>query len=481
MISGKSVLVLDDEALLRKGLCRFLEDQGAETWPAASLDEARNLLAGQSFDYALLDINLPDGNSLDLFAEPGFPETTIVVVMTGQGGIASAIKAIKAGARDYLSKPVEPEALPHLFQRLAREDSRQRIDQFQREDKSRQHSSLFLGRRLEAIQHQLDKILKADQRLANALPPVLIEGETGTGKSTLARWLHQNGPRAAADFIEINCSTLPESMAESELFGHEKGAFTDARSERMGLFEAASGGTLFLDEIASLPLALQAKVLTAIEDRRIRRLGGNRYREIDVRLITASLVPLRDLVQQGNFREDLFHRLHLLTLQIPPLREFPEDLPELADHILLGLRKRYHQPGLQLTPTAKQHLLAYSWPGNVRELMHELEREIVFADDHRIELANLPDAPAAASQPDAPAPESVPRQEAAAHPAPDGRQPILNPLWQLPDQPFDFEKELHHLTLEVIRQALRTEKDNVSAAARRLGVPRDFIRYRIKS
>lgn len=460
MIAGKSVLLLDDETLLRKGLCSYLEQQGAETWPAGSLAEARNLLADQQFDFALLDIHLPDGNSLDLFDDPGFDRTTVVVVMTGQGGVATAIKAIKAGAHDYLSKPVEPEAIPLLFHRLSRERSRQRIDQFQREARSRLGSSLFIGQRLDAVQQQLDKILKADQRLGTALPPVLIEGETGTGKSTLARWLHQNGPRANEAFIEINCSTLPESMAESELFGHQKGAFTDARSERMGLLEAASGGSLFLDEIASLPLNLQAKVLTAIEDRRIRRLGANRSREVDVRLITASIVPLRQLVEQGKFREDLFHRLNLLTLRIPPLREFPADLPQLAGHILDSLRKRYLQPEIQLSKKARQRLLTYSWPGNVRELMHELERELVFADDHHIHLHNL-------------------KSTAEIPPERPDSSSLLNPLFELPESGFRFEEALNDLTQKVIHSALQAENNNVSAAARRLGVPRDFIRYRL--
>ena len=462
MLAGKQILVLEDETLLRKGLCRFLEeDQRAETFAAGSLEEARNLLGSIHPDFALLDIHLPDGNSLDLLKDPGFPETTVVVVMTAQGGIATAIDAIKRGARDYLSKPVEPEALPVLFQRLEKESSRRRIDQYREEKRASLHKGLFVGKRLEAIRGQLDKILQADRRLQTNLPPVLIEGETGTGKSTLARWLHQNGPRGGEALIEINCSTLPESLAESELFGHEKGAFTDARQERMGLFEAAAGGTLFLDEIASLPLSLQAKVLTAIEDKQIRRLGGNRSRPIDVRLVTASLLPLRELVAEGRFREDLYHRLNLLPLGLPPLREYPGDLPDLADHVLADLRRRYQQPDLVLTDRARERLLRYHWPGNVRELMHELERSLIFSDSGRIELDHLP------------GPSSSPSTEAAA---PD----LLNPAWRLPASGFRFEDELHRLTETVLHRALESENGNISAAARRLGVSRDFLRYRLQ-
>jgi len=462
MLDGKQILILEDESLLRKGLCRFLEeDQGADCFPATSLTEARNLLAEFQPDFALLDIHLPDGNSLDLFEEPGFPETTVVVVMTAQGGIATAIDAIKRGAKDYLSKPVEPEALPMLFHRLARESSRERIDQFTKEKEASLQKGLFVGERLRAIENQLEKILKADRRLQSNLPPVLIEGETGTGKSTIARWLHRNGPRAKEELIEINCSTLPESLAESELFGHEKGAFTDARKDRMGLFEAAAGGTLFLDEIASLPFSLQAKVLTAIEDKQIRRLGGNRSRPVDVRLITASLLPLADLVAEGRFREDLYHRLNLLNLHIPPLREYPADLPDLADHILAELRKRYQQPELRLSPTAHEQLLQYDWPGNIRELMHELERSLIFSESGELDLAHLPNLSAPGSS--------------AANPS-----TLLNPAWVLPEDGFQFEEELERLTAAVLHLALDAEKGNVSSAARRLGVSRDFLRYRLR-
>lgn len=462
MLKGRQILLLEDETLLRKSLLAYLESAGAIVFPAATIAEAIRVRDSSELDFALLDINLPDGNGLDLLDQPGFSSNTRVVIMTAEGGIRTAIEAVKRGAGDYLSKPFEPEELPMIFSRLERESAQVRKEEFERESRTDPAKSLFMGQRLEAIQSQLDRILAADRRLGSALPPVLIEGETGTGKSTLARWLHANGPRHNAPLIEINCSSLPETLAESELFGHERGAFTDARKERIGLFEAADGGSLFLDEIASLSPNIQAKILTAIEDRHIRRLGGNASRPVDVRLIAASLHPLGRLVSEGSFREDLYHRLNLLHLHIPSLREFPDDIPPLARHILEGLRRRYRLPDVTISSEGMERLMACQWPGNVRELMHELERAIIFNDSNSLALDHLgpiPDGPVHSKGP------------------PD----LLNPRWQVPVNGFNFEEALKKLTTEVIQNALEQEEGNISAAARRLGVPRDFIRYRIQS
>ena len=218
----------------------------------------------------------------------------------------------------------------------------------------------------------------------------MIEGETGTGKTSIARWLHHHGPRAAGPLVEVNCPALPESLAESELFGHERGAFTDAKSARMGLFEAAKGGTLFLDELASLSLGLQAKVLKAIEDRRIRRLGGNREIDVDVRIIAASNRDLGQAVEAGEFRDDLHHRLSLFRLKIPPLRDRGDDILTLAEHLLTQLCQRHRVAPKAISPSGRARLLGHAWHGNVRELSHELERTIVFEDGDEWEFAALP-------------------------------------------------------------------------------------------
>jgi DNA-binding NtrC family response regulator len=459
MLNSKQILLLEDETLLRKSLGRLLENLGAEVYTAKNLAEARSVMTGVELDFALLDIHLPDGHSIELMQNPGFSATTAVVVMTAESSVKGAVDAIRAGARDYLSKPFDPDELPMVLMRAAREQARLRRDEFERESRRSPDASLFMGKRLHAIRRQLDKILEADARIRGTLPPVLIEGETGTGKSTIARWLHENGPRSDAPLIEINCSTLPESLAEAELFGHEKGAFTDARKERIGLFEAADGGTLFLDEISSLAPALQAKVLTAIEDHRIRRVGGNTLRQLNVRLVAASLYPLKSLVEKGEFREDLYHRLNLLHISLPALRRFPDDLPELAEHLMEHLRRRYRQPNASLSTLGKERLLNYNWPGNIRELQHELERHLIFSEDGRLDLEHL-----ACPQ----TPESV------------GSTALLNPLWSIPKEGYLFEEELHQLTKSVLQRALSEENGNVSAAARRLGVSRDFVRYRLE-
>lgn len=460
MLTNRQILLLEDEFLLRTSLAQYLESNGALVYAVETIEEARRIVETSELDFALIDINLPDGNGLDLLENPGFPDTTKVVVMTAEGGIRTAIEAMKRGASDYLSKPFTPEELPMVFSRISRENATRRKEEYERQAQSTSSQHLFTGRRLEAVQGQLDKILRADRRLGENLPPVLIEGETGTGKSTLARWLHQKGPRSDAPLIEINCSTLPESLAESELFGHQRGAFTDARKERIGLFEAAHGGSLFLDEIASLSLSLQAKVLTAIEDGRIRRIGGNTERRIDARLIAASLHPLDKLVRENHFREDLYHRLNLLRIRIPPLREFPEDLPALAGHVLDNLKKRYRLPQAVISEEGLQRITACQWPGNVRELIHEIERALIFAEEGPLEFAHLQDSHD--PQPVRPDPRS-----------------LRNPFWKLPESGFQFEEALRTLTRDVITEALRLEDGNISAAARRLGVPRDFVRYRL--
>ncbi len=461
MLRDRQILVLEDEVLLRKSICAYLEQKGAETFPAGNLEQAREVLSSTELDFALMDINLPDGISLDLLGDPILSENTKIVVMTADGGIRTAIEAIQKGASDYLSKPFDVEELPLVFARIARESANSRIREFEHKKQIDPEDSLFTGKRMERVRQQIEKILMADRRLETNLPPILIEGETGTGKSTIARWIHENGPRNNAPLIEVNCSTLPESLAESELFGHEKGAFTDARKERIGLFEAADGGSLFLDEISSLSIGLQAKVLTAIEDGRIRRVGGNSPKTVDVRLITASLHPLADLVKEGSFREDLYHRLNLLHLRIPSLREYPDDLPGLVQRLLSGLKKRYRLEDVSIPTECLANIKLYAWPGNVRELIHELERSLIFNESGHLTFEHL--------------------LGESPEPVPDNSVSLLNPRFTIPEQGFQFEEALKSLTQSVIDEALRQENGNVSAAARRLGVPRDFIRYRMDS
>jgi DNA-binding NtrC family response regulator len=333
--AGLNLLVVEDDLMLRKRLVAQFERLHAEVTAAEHVQAARQALAAKAFDFALLDVNLPDGLGTDLLRDKSFPSHTGVVIITAHGGVTGAVEAMRLGALDYLMKPFEPEQVLLALERARALRQAARLEEHRRDDQDRQF--LFFGASLAALQSQLEKILAADQRMQGPLPPILIQGETGTGKTTLARWIHQRGPRAACPLVEVNCSTLPEALAESELFGHERGAFTDARTSRIGLFEAANGGTLFLDELPSLSLPLQAKVLVAIEDHTVRRVGANRAISVDVRVIAAANQNLKDCVAQGRFREDLLHRLDLYRLTVPPLRQRGEDLFEFAELLVRRL------------------------------------------------------------------------------------------------------------------------------------------------
>lgn len=453
-LSGLSFLILEDEPLLRKQAAAYLERLGADVTTADTIDRARRLIEDLSFDYALLDVNLPDGLGTDLLKEKVFPSNTGVVIMTAEGGVNGAIEAMKLGALDYLSKPFDLAELPLLIARARRSKQDLRIEEHKRTDTEK--NLFFFGSALAEMQTQLEKILASDRRLQESLPPVLIEGETGVGKTTIARWIHHSGPRSAAPLVEVNCSALPETLAESELFGHERGAFTDARTARIGLFEAADGGTLFLDEIPSLSPALQSKVLTAIEDRKIRRVGGNKPIAVDARIIAATNRHLPTLIQEGKFREDLYHRLDLFHIAIPPLRQRGDDLLKLGDLLLEQLCRR-HRIAKKIGSVGRKNLLQYSWPGNVRELAHELERAIVFEDEEELSF------------------ESLTRRTPTKSPGAQNSNDWFNEGYIFPPEGFSLEGAI----MRMIHHALKQSKENVSGAARLLGVSRDYLRYRL--
>lgn len=462
------ILLLEDDAILRRRLGAFLRGQSAEVSEAGTLAEARRLLGGLRFDFALVDLHLPDGEALELLREGLFSENTIVVVMTAFGGVKQAVEAMRLGACDYLAKPFEAEELPLVFLR-----SRQRRTSVRREEHRIREAggidtgSLVFGPALQPLREQLDRVLVAENRMAGTPPPILIEGETGTGKSALARWIHGQGPRSSDVFLSLNCAAMPEPLAEAELFGHERGAFTDAKTARMGLFEAADGGTLFLDEIGALSPALQAKLLTAVEEGCIRRVGASKTVEVDVRLLAASNRPLASLVREGGFREDLYHRIHLIHLTIPPLRERGSDIVSLARHFLEKISRRHRLAGLEITASGESRLRGYPWPGNVRELAHEIERAVIFAPGPNLQFEHLA--------------RLRPEQEIqTSHPAEGAVENKLhwrNPAWRLPEAGFTLES----IERELIAEALRETGGNVSGAARRLGVTREYLRYRIEN
>lgn len=470
-LAGLSILVLDDEPLVRRGLVAQLERFGADVQAAENLRGARQLAEEQGFDFALLDVNLPDGLGTDLLKDGTFPPDTGLIVMTAEGGVAGAVDAMKAGALEYLTKPFEPAALAHVMTRARQTRQTARLEEHKRQDAPEQN--LYFGSALVGIESALQKILAADRRLhgsGSPPPPVLISGETGTGKTMLARWLHQAGPRAAAPLVEANCAAIPESLAESELFGHEKGAFTDARSTRQGLFEAAHSGTLFLDELSSLSLSLQAKLLTTLESGRIRRVGATKDLPLDVRVIAAANTDLRQAVADGRFRADLFHRLDLFRLPLPPLRERTQDLIGLSQALLARLTRRHRLRPKKLSAVGQRRLLAYAWPGNVRELAHELERALVFEESDEIELVQLMGAGVSIPGPtfETQGPDNP------AHP-PSSDPPWFNPAFQFSESGFQLENAILYL----VNLAMNQANGNISGAARLLGVTRDYLRYRL--
>ena len=453
-LAGLDILLVEDDVMLRKRLLAQLERLGAEVTAAETLQAARQFLATLDFDFALLDVNLPDGFGSDLLKQRTFGPGTGVIVMTAHGGVAGAVEAMRLGALDYLVKPFEAEEVPLVIERARRARQTTRVEEHRRDATAKE--AIYFGSALATLEGHLEKILAADQRVRGPLPPVLIQGETGTGKTTLARWLHQRGPRAAQELVEVNCSALPETLAESELFGHERGAFTDARTARMGLFEAADGGTLFLDELPSLSLPLQAKVLTALEDHQIRRVGGNKAIPVDARVIAAANRDLKELVARGLFREDLYHRLDLYRIVIPPLRERGEDISKLAALFAERICRKHRLPLQAISEVGQRRLRAWAWPGNVRELAHELERSIVFGEEAELSFAHLTgngDAPATV-------PEAL---------------DWLNPAFRFPPEGFTLDEAINRL----VHLALEQSQGNISAAGRLLGVPHDFIRYRL--
>src|SRR4051795_1213088 len=450
--SGGTVLIVDDERTLARAVKAFLAEAGYEAEVAGDAEQALALLETLRPDVVFTDVRLPGMSGIDLLRrirefDPAIP----VIIMTAYGTIEGAVEAVKLGAFDYMKKPVDLEELKLLADR-ARENAmlRQELSYYRRRAANEVPLTGLLGQSASilAVMDQVRQVAELDET-----PPVLITGETGTGKGLVARSLHQLSRRAGKPFIDVNCTALPANLMEAELFGHERGAFTDAKESKLGLFEAAEGGFIFLDEVGDLELSLQGKLLRAIEERTVRRVGGIRDRRIDVRILAATNRNLERQVQNNAFRGDLYFRLAVILLHLPPLRERGDDALILAEHFLQRFSAKYGKDVRRIDDRAKEALLAYPWPGNIRELSHLMERAVLWSRDSTLAVEQL-------ALPAFSPPESEPARAADATGMTGG--------------------DLSQWERSMIERAMREAGGNQTKAAQRLGITRDTLRYRLK-
>jgi two-component system response regulator AtoC len=384
----RRILVVDDEENIRLVLRTLLKKHGFEVEVADSGEAALALLEAFDPDVILTDVRMPRMGGLDLLATlKAKQHPATVIVMSAYGNVDLAIEAMKAGAYDYVSKPFKPDEIVLVLRKAEERETLRRENRALREQiqKDNQFESIL------AKSKEMLDIFRTISKIADFKTTVLITGESGTGKELVARAIHARSGRRSAPFVAINCGAIPENLLESELFGHKRGAFTDATSDRRGLFEEAHEGTLFLDEIGELPLNLQVKLLRVVQEERIRRLGDTRDVEIDVRLIAATHRDLAADVKAGRFREDLFYRINVLLIHIPPLRNRREDVSLLIDHFITRNNARLGTRIRGVSNEARKLLLEYAWPGNVRELENTIERAMVLAESDLLEVGDLPD------------------------------------------------------------------------------------------
>ncbi|MEM1203886.1 MAG: sigma-54 dependent transcriptional regulator [Acidobacteriota bacterium] len=372
------ILVVEDRDSLRRLMCAALEGEGFAVTPAASVGEARDQVGSRSFDLALTDLKLPDGSGIDVLRTLRRHQREVpVVVLTAYGSVSMAVEAMKLGAVDFLEKPVELDDLFELVRSLVTQG--EDIAVFQPPG----DAPAIVGRH-----PRLRAALRLLRKVAPTQSTVLLTGESGTGKELFARALHALSPRSTGPFVAVNCAAIPETLMETELFGHEKGAFTGAAQRRSGRFEQANGGTLFLDEIGELELQVQGKVLRVLEERVFDRVGGSRSVRTDVRIVAATNRDLAAMSRRGTFRQDLYYRLDVFPIELPPLRERASDIPDLARHLTVRLADRLGRRPADLGPAVLDRLASEPWPGNVRQLANLLERALILCED-ALELDDL--------------------------------------------------------------------------------------------
>jgi two-component system NtrC family response regulator len=443
------VLIVDDEASQREILSGYLKKKKHSVHQASSVQEAIVKVRSQHFDLVLTDYKMPGKTGFDLLQEIKKIDTeAVVVLMTAFGTIEGAVEAMRAGAYDYLGKPIELDEIDLLIQRL--QERRQLIS----ENRSlrQQLVEKFAFTEIVSQSAQMQEVLSTASRVAQTNAPVLIRGESGTGKELIARAIHFNSARSGKPFIAVNCAALNDNLLESELFGHEKGAFTGAEKQRRGRFELADGGTIFLDEIGDISPATQVRLLRVLQEQQFERVGGSETISVDVRVVAATNKNLETAIAEGKFREDLFYRLNVVSVEIPGLRYRREDISLLLDHFLLRFAKEHKRKKLTYSKEAWEQLIRYDFPGNVRELENIVQRSVIFSRGEMITTDDLPVVVRGASQ------ENRQKKEDTG----------------------SFPEQIEKLEKDLIFEALRVNGNNQSKAAELLGLSERNLRYRLK-
>ena len=447
------ILVVDDEHLIRWSLEQNLKKQGYEVVVAPSGEDAMRLAREEQPDLVLLDIQLPGMSGIEVLERlKEYDEELVIIMVTAQSGLDTAVNAMRLGAYDYVSKPFNLDELTIIIRKaLETSDLKREVARLRSETKKTFPPNIIgNSRHMKYLMEVLDKVARSEAST------VLVQGESGTGKELVAKWIHYSSSRAEKPFIAINCAAVPATLLESELFGHEKGAFTDAKTTKKGLFELADGGTVFLDEIGDMEMGMQAKLLRFLEDRTFRRIGGGRVFTVDVRIISATNKDLQKSIEDKTFRNDLYYRLQVIPIFLPALRERREDILSLATHFIEMYNRDFNKKVQGIAPMAERMMLDYGWPGNVRELKNVIERAIILGNDETLLLEHLP-------------------LEIAAKATSEGGGAPMS-VFRLPPEGVDIEE----VEKELIRQALDSAEWNQSKAAKKLNLGIDAFRYRMK-
>jgi len=446
------ILVVDDEHLIRWSLEQNLKKQGYEVVSAGNGEDALRIAREEQPDLMLLDIQLPGISGLEVLEKIKEQDEEIIVIMvTAHGALETAVHAMRLGAYDYINKPFNLDEMAIVIRKaLETSDLRREVQRLRGEQAKKFGSPDIIGtsRHMKNVLDMMEKVAKSDAST------VLVQGESGTGKELVAKWIHYKSARAERPFVAINCAAVPATLLESELFGHEKGAFTDAKAMKKGLFELADGGTVFLDEIGDMEMGMQAKLLRFLEERTFRRIGGTKSFSVDVRIISATNRDLLKAIEEKSFRNDLYYRLQVIPIFLPPLRERREDILTLTNHFIETFNNEFNKHVTGISKMAEKLILDYNWPGNIRELKNVVERAIILGNDETLLLEHLPlEIVAKASS-----------------------QSGGITTFKLPPEGIDIEE----VEKELIRQALEISEWNQSKAAKKLNLGIDAFRYRMK-